>query len=162
MGGIRTRQENAPFHDTSEKRRLAGRTNGARSCSAPPGSTRPSARVLFDAAIEPVSFFKTLKFAGVLVDIAVKPDFVTGFDDVWILVDVSGRQEERLLDTEFPAGLQNAWRRHHRAAAHHEHRRDPNVGIFGILEMDQVVGVRVQSSGHCTARVSVLSHGDLQ
>ena len=65
--------------------------------------------MLFDAAIEPVSFFKTLKIAGVLVDIAVKPDFVTvfddGFDDMWILVDVSGRQEERLLDTELPVGL---------------------------------------------------------
>ena len=66
--------------------------------------------MLFDAAIEPVSFFKTLKIAGVLVDIAVKPDFVTGFDDVWILADVSGRQEERLLDTELPVDLQNARR----------------------------------------------------
>ena len=107
-----------------------------------------------DLLVQPVLLTLARLVVRILVQIAVRRDLVPAFenrfDQMRIALHAPGRIEERLPDAEMRIDLQNS-RDRDLVVFEERHGRQHVLGLVGEFQMQDTVGVDVESDGHGAA-----------
>jgi hypothetical protein len=102
-----------------------------------------------DRTLHPIMFLLPRQCVWRLVDISMKTHLVPvlehRFNGFGIFFNAPGRNEERLFQSETAIAVQNAGHAHFRTIFEHRNRRDAGNGILRVVDVDEAVGVHVET-----------------